>query len=564
MKPTLLLRDVTLRDGQQSLFATRMKQSQIERVLPLYKEAGFYAIEVWGGAVPDSIMRFLNEDPWERLEKIKQEIGTISHLTALSRGRNLFGYNPYPEEVIEGFNRNAVQSGISIMRIFDALNDTSNIKSTIRYVKENGGMADCVVCYTVDPKFTRKERVTAYFKGKPLPKAIFTNDYFLKMALELEAMEADMITLKDMAGLVPPGRVGQIIRSFKQQLKIPVDFHTHCTPGFGLASSLAAIINGVDIVDTAILNFAGGPAAPAFELIQLFCTKLGIDTGINTDAIVKINKILKDIRLEMADIDSYKIPIDFDITTDKLPPEIDRLFDDAITYAKKDNEHKLLEACGMIENYFNFPEPDEKVKFAEVPGGMYTNMLSQLKQVKQEDLLPRVLEVIPTVRLAAGCPPLVTPTSQIVGAQAVNCVIDEKNGKPFYSNNSNQFVNLVKGSYGKTPIPVDPDFREKIAGTRDEIPFNTDHYEKQPNPFFPKYGENIRLASTEKEELLLELFPTVANKFLQDRIELRYGPKLEEEEARKQQAYDAEVQKYSSLSDQEKQDRLIDGLYHWA
>ena len=420
MKPTLLLRDVTLRDGQQSLFATRMKQSQIERVLPLYKEAGFYAIEVWGGAVPDSIMRFLNEDPWERLEKIKQEIGTISHLTALSRGRNLFGYNPYPEEVIEGFNRNAVQSGISIMRIFDALNDTSNIKSTIRYVKENGGMADCVVCYTVDPKFTRKERVTAYFKGKPLPKAIFTNDYFLKMALELEAMEADMITLKDMAGLVPPGRVGQIIRSFKQQLKIPVDFHTHCTPGFGLASSLAAIINGVDIVDTAILNFAGGPAAPAFELIQLFCTKLGIDTGINTDAIVKINKILKDIRLEMADIDSYKIPIDFDITTDKLPPEIDRLFDDAITYAKKDNEHKLLEACGMIENYFNFPEPDEKVKFAEVPGGMYTNMLSQLKQVKQEDLLPRVLEVIPTVRLAAGCPPLVTPTSQIVGAQAVN------------------------------------------------------------------------------------------------------------------------------------------------
>ena len=288
MKPTLLLRDVTLRDGQQSLFATRMKQSQIERVLPLYKEAGFYAIEVWGGAVPDSIMRFLNEDPWERLEKIKQEIGTISHLTALSRGRNLFGYNPYPEEVIEGFNRNAVQSGISIMRIFDALNDTSNIKSTIRYVKENGGMADCVVCYTVDPKFTRKERVTAYFKGKPLPKAIFTNDYFLKMALELEAMGADMITLKDMAGLVPPGRVGQIIRSFKQQLKIPVDFHTHCTPGFGLASSLAAIINGVDIVDTAILNFAGGPAAPAFELIQLFCTKLGIDTGINTDAIVKI------------------------------------------------------------------------------------------------------------------------------------------------------------------------------------------------------------------------------------------------------------------------------------
>ncbi len=564
MNKVLRLRDVTLRDGQQSLFATRMQQSQIERVLPIYKDAGFYALEVWGGAVPDSIMRFLNEDPWERLEKIKKEIGNISHLTALSRGRNLFGYNPYPEEVIEGFNRNAVQSGISIMRIFDALNDTSNIKSTIKYVKENGGLADCVVCYTVDPKFTRRERFLARIKGKPLPKAIFTNEYFMNMALELESMGADMITLKDMAGLVPPHRVSQIIKGFKKQLKIPVDFHTHCTPGYGLASALAAIIAGVDILDTSILNFAGGPAAPAFELIQIFCTKLGIETGINLDAVVRINKILKDIRIEMADIDSYKIfPIEFDITKDTLPPHIDMLFDYAIKYAKSDNEEALLDSCGEIEKYFNFPEPDEKVKFAEVPGGMYTNMLSQLKQLKQEELLPRVLEVIPTVRLASGCPPLVTPTSQIVGAQAVNCVIDEKNGKPFYSNNSNQFVNLVKGSYGKTPIPVDPEFREKITGSPEEIPYNTSNYEKQPNPSFPRYGENVRLASNEKEELLLELFPTVANKFLQDKVDRIYGTKLLEEETKKQKAYEAEVQKYNALSDQEKEERLIDGLYHW-
>jgi len=178
MTRKLLIRDVTMRDGQQSLFATRMKQAQIDRLLPIYKEAGFYALEVWGGAVPDSIMRFLNEDPWERLETIKKEIGNISHLTALSRGRNLFGYNPYPEEVLEGFNRNSVKSGISIMRIFDALNDTNNIKSTIKYVKENGGLADCVTCYTEDPKFTRKERVRAFFKGKPLPKNIFTIEYF--------------------------------------------------------------------------------------------------------------------------------------------------------------------------------------------------------------------------------------------------------------------------------------------------------------------------------------------------------------------------------------------------
>ncbi|MGV8090946.1 MAG: hypothetical protein AB2L24_03635 [Mangrovibacterium sp.] len=534
MNRKLLIRDVTLRDGQQSLFATRMKQVQIERVLPVYKEAGFYALEVWGGAVPDSIMRYLNEDPWERLEKIKKEIGNISHLTALSRGRNLFGYNPYPEEVIEGFNRNAVQSGISIMRIFDALNDTNNIRSTIKYVKENGGLADCVTCYTVDPKFTRKERYLAMLKGKPLPKAIFTIDYYVNMAKKLEAMGADMITLKDMAGLVPPVKAGKIIKAFKENIKVPIDFHTHCTPGYGLASTLTAILNGVDIVDTAILTFAGGPAAPSFELIQIFCNKLGIETGVNLDAVVRINKILKEIRLEMADIDSYKIyPIDFDITKDQLPASIDQLFDEAITYAKANDEVRLLDACGKIEKYFNFPAPDEKVKFAEIPGGMYTNMLAQLKQLKQESLLPRVLEVIPSVRLAAGCPPLVTPTSQIVGAQAVNCVIDEKNGKPFYSNNSIQFVNLVKGSYGKTPTPVDPEFRKQIAGTREEIPFNVSNYQKQPNPSFSNYGENVKLASTEKEELLLELFPTVASKFLKDRIERVYGARIKETELAK-------------------------------
>jgi len=564
MSRRLLIRDVTLRDGQQSLFATRMKQAQVDRVLPIYKEAGFYAMEVWGGAVPDSIMRYLNEDPWERLETIKKEIGSISHLTALSRGRNLFGYNPYPESVIEGFNRNAVESGISIMRIFDALNDTNNIKSTIKYVKQHGGLADCVVCYTVDPKFTKKERFLSLLKGKRLPKDIFTIDYFVNMAKELERLGADMVTLKDMAGLVPPVKAGTIIKAFKENIKIPVDFHTHCTPGYGLAAALTAIINGVDIVDTAILNFAGGPAAPSFELVQIFCNKLGIETGINLDAVVRINKELKSIRLEMADIDSYKIyPIDFDITKDKLPADIDRLFDLAIEAAKANNEEALLDACNKIDKYFNFPEPDEFVKFAEVPGGMYTNMLAQLKQLKQEHLLPRVLQVIPTVRLAAGCPPLVTPTSQIVGAQAVNCVLDENHGKPFYTNNSIQFVNLVKGSYGKTPIPVDPEFRLKIAGTREEIPFDTSTYKKQPNPEFPQFGEGVRLANTEKEELLLELFPNVATKFLEDKLERIHGEQLRAMEQEKREQYEKERNKYLSLSKEEKEARLIEGLYQW-
>lgn len=522
MSKKLLIRDVTLRDGQQSLFATRMNQKQVDRVLPLFKDAGFYALEVWGGAVPDSIMRYLNEDPWERLEKIKSVIGESSKLTALSRGRNLFGYNPYPEEVIEGFNRNAVKSGISIMRIFDALNDTENIRSTIKYVKENGGLADATVCYTVDPKFSTKDRFFSMLKGKPLPKKIFSIDYFVKKAKELEAMGADMISLKDMAGLVTPERSSEIILALKKELKVPIDFHTHCTPGYGLSATLMAIIRGVDIVDTAILSFAGGPAAPSFEIIQLFCNKLGIETGVNLDVVVKINNELKEIRKEMKDFDSYQIfPIEFDITKDTLPAHIDKLFDDAILYANSNKYDELLKNCLAIEKYFNFPEPDEEVKFAEVPGGMYTNMLAQLKQLKLEHLLPRVLEIIPTVRLASGCPPLVTPTSQIVGVQAVNCVIDENKGVPFYTNKSIQYVNLVMGVYGNTPIPVDPEFRLQITGSREEKPYDTSKYQKQPNPVFNEFG-GAKLAMNEKEELLLELFPNVAEKFLKDRIIARY------------------------------------------
>ncbi len=563
MKRQLLIRDVTLRDGQQSLFATRMTQQQVERVLPYYREAGFYAMEVWGGAVPDSVMRYLNEDPWFRLESIKAAIGDASKLTALSRGRNLFGYNPYPEEVIEGFNRNAVKSGISIMRIFDALNDTDNIRSTVKYVKENGGLADCTVCFTVDPKFSRKDRIKAMLSGKTLPRKIFTEKYYIAKAKELEAMGADMITLKDMAGLVTPEQSANIISALKREVKVPVDFHTHCTPGYGLASTLTAIVNGVDIVDTAIWNFAGGPAAPAFELIQIFCDKMGIHTGVNLQAVSAINRELKNIRAELKELDTYELPNEFDITSYTLPARIDNLFEQAILFAQSGKYEALLDACQAIERYFNFPEPDENVKNAEIPGGMYTNMLAQLKQLKLENLLPRVLEIIPTVRLDAGCPPLVTPTSQIVGAQAVNCAIDESKGLPFYTNKSIQFVNLVKGIYGKTPLPIDPQFRLKIAGVAEETPYDTSNYKKQPNPSFPEYGEDVRLAMNEKEELLLELFPTVAEKYLRDKVVNHYESIKREKEEEQQRKIQEEKQKYYSMTEEQRWKRLLDGLQQY-
>lgn len=563
MKRTLKIRDLTLRDGQQSLFATRMNQQQVDRVLPLFKDAHFYAMEVWGGAVPDSIMRYLNEDPWERLEKIKAVIGDTSLLTALSRGRNLFGYNPYPESVIEGFNRHAVQSGIGIMRIFDALNDCNNIRSTIGYVKENGGLADCTVCYTVDPRFSKQERLWRLLKGKPVPAKVFTIEYFIKKAKELEEMGADMITIKDMAGLIPPVKSGIIIKMMKEELSIPIDFHTHSTPGYGLASVLTAIINGVDIVDTCILNFAGGPAAPAFEIVQLFCDKLGIDTGVNLEVIAKINTELLEIRKELDEFDSYKIfPKPFDLTRDKLPADIDALFDKAIELAHAKKERELLDTTQAIERYFNFPTPDENVRMAEVPGGMYTNMLAQLKQLKLEKLLPRVLEIIPSVRVAAGCPPLVTPTSQIVGVQAVNCVIDENNGNPFYTNKSIQFINLVKGFYGQTPIPIDPAFRKKITGSPKEMPYDTSTYQKQENPLLNEFG-GVPLAANEKEELLLELFPAVANTFLRNRIEKHYMDELHAVEVERRRVLEQEKAEYANLTEEEKRKRLEEGLYNF-
>ncbi len=563
MARNLKIRDVTLRDGQQSLFATRMKQQQVDQVLEDYRDAGFYALEVWGGAVPDSVMRYLKEDPWHRLESIKEGIGDVSLLTALSRGRNLFGYNPYPENVIEGFNRNAVQSGIGIMRIFDALNDVENMKTTIKYVKESGGLADCAVCYTVDPSYTTKEKLKALLHGRILPSNIFTLDYFVNKAKQLEALGADMITLKDMAGLIPPMKTAELFHRFKNELGIPVDFHTHCTPGYGIPAAVMAMKSGADIVDTAIMSFAGGPAAPPFEIIKVFADKMNINIDVNMKAVKRIDDKLKKIRKDLEEYDNYKMyPKSFNPETDELPAEIDGLFDKALEYADKGNEDKLVETSQLIEEYFNFPPANENVKNAEIPGGMYTNMLAQLKQLKLEDKLDRVLELVPLVRVRAGCPPLVTPTSQIVGVQAVNCAIDENAGNPHYTNVSNQFRELVKGTYGKTPIPVDPDFREQIAGVREEIPYDDSSYQEQENPVLKDAGGR-KLAENEKEKLLLELFPSVAKPFLKEKKVDEYQAKVRAEREAEEEELRKEKEKYEKLSDEEKMERLKKGLYSY-
>ncbi len=277
-----------------------------------------------------------------------------------------------------------------------------------------------------------------------------------------------------------------------------------------------AILNGVDILDTNIWWFAGGSAAPAIELIYIFCQKLGIEVEANMEAVGEIRTHLLEARHSLKAFDLNPLPKEFDPLNDKLPAEIEAQFDKAIEAAKSGNEEALLAACHAIENYFGFPKPNEIVKNAEVPGGMYSNMVAQLKTLHAEDLLEDAMRLIPMVRRDAGLVPLVTPTSQIVGSQAVAVALDRKKGKPDYSNPSNQFISLVKGEYGHTPVPVDPAFREKITGSPVEKPYDVSSYKKPQNPSIDEFG-GVNMASNHEEELLLELLPTVANTFLRKR-----------------------------------------------
>ncbi len=552
MAKVLQIRDLTLRDGQQSLFATRMKQENVDKLLPLYREAKFYIMEVWGGAVPDSVMRYLGESPWDRLRACSNEMKGISLLSALSRGRNLFGYVPYPDYVLEGFYKKAIDNGLNVMRIFDALNDIDNIRESVKMINSLGGISDTAVCYTVDPKDTpaeaprKKGFFARLFGGNDTPAApekIFTDEYFVEKAKEMEALGAKMVTLKDMAGLVNPARIFTLMPKLKQALKVPVDFHTHCTPGYGLAAVLTAIIKGVDIVDTNIWWFGGGSAAPAIELVWIFCQKLGIEMAVNMDAVAKIRKELVEARKALADFDlnKDKWPNDFDEYYAKMPKEIDAEFDRAIAAANDNREEDLLDACHKIEAYFGFPKPNELVKNAEVPGGMYSNMVANLRALKAEDVLDEAMALIPKVRRDAGLVPLVTPTSQIVGSQAVALALDRRKGAPDYSNKNNQFISLVKGEYGKTPVAIDPAFREKITGSPEERPYDTGSFREPANPELPEFG-GVKLAQNEEEFLLLELLPSVANTFLKNKRKAEFEAKQAEMKAAEPEAKPEETQ----------------------
>ncbi|MDE6806483.1 MAG: carboxylase, partial [Muribaculaceae bacterium] len=302
-------------------------------------------------------------------------------------------------------------------------------------------------------------------------------------------------------------------------------------------------IKGVDIVDTNIWWFGGGSAAPAIELVWIFCQKLGIEVDVNMDAVAKIREELKDARKALAafDLNKDKWPNDFDEYYKNMPADIDAAFDAAIKAATENREQDLLDACHKIEAYFGFPKPNELVKNAEVPGGMYSNMVANLRQLNAEDVLEEAMALIPKVRRDAGLVPLVTPTSQIVGSQAVDLALDRRKGAPDYTNKNNQFVALVKGEYGKTPVPVDPSFREKITGSPVETPYNVDSYRKPANPELPEFG-GVKMAQNDEEYLLLQLLPAVATGFLKNKRKAEFeaakaaAPAEQPVEAKKEEA----------------------------
>ena len=530
----LKIRDLTLRDGQQSLFATRLSQAEIDKLLPFYENAGFYIMEVWGGAVPDSVMRYLDESPWDRLRIISKAMKGKSLLSALSRGRNLFGYVPYPDYVLEGFYKEAIANGLNVMRIFDALNDIDNVRESIRLINELGGIADGAVCYTVDPKTEPAEKPGFFGRlfGKKAqePEKIFTDEYFVEKAREMERLGAKIITLKDMAGLVNPLRAASIISKLKAALKVPVDFHTHCTPGYGLASSLMAIINGVDILDTNIWWFGGGSAAPAIELIYVFAQKLGIELEANMEAVGEIRKHLLGARqsLKAFDLNHDKMPREFDPLKDKLPADID---------APLRPRHRCREGSRRrhpprrLPRYRGILRLPQAQRNRQGRGSSRRHVLQHGGTAQSSRLggPPRRRHEAHTHGTPRRRPRASgNPHKPDCGLASRECGSrpQERQSRllqPF------QPVHIARKRrirpYSRACRPRVP---RKITGSPVEKPYDVSSYKKPANPTLPEYGD-APLASNREEELLMELLPNVANTFLRKRRAEEYNARKAEE-----------------------------------
>ena len=434
--------ETSVRDGHQSLFATRMNTEEIVELCKYYDKIGFHAIEVWGGATFDASMRFLNEDPWDRLRQVRK-VCKKTKLQMLFRGQNILGYRHYPDDIVDKFCQKSIENGIDIIRVFDALNDIRNLRQAVESTKKYGGECQIAFSYTTSP--------------------VHTIDYYVSLAKQIQKLGADSICIKDMAGVLTPSDASKLIKALKKSIKIPIELHSHCTAGICEMTYMAAIEAGVDIVDTSMSPLSNGTAQPS---TQALCASL---KGSKYDP--KLNeKVMHEVE------DSVTRIVDKYVSNGML-------------------KTKSFETNPNILTY-------------QVPGGMLSNMISQLSEQDAMDRYEEVLREIPKVRKDLGYPPLVTPMSQMVGSQAVLNVL---NGER-YKIHTKEIEDYLLGKYGKAPSKINNTIRKKIIGDKKPI---TCRPADLLEPEFDKYkSQYADLIKCDEDVLSIALFEQVAVDFL--------------------------------------------------
>ena len=440
--------ETVLRDAQQSLMATRMPTADFLPILEKMDQAGYYSLECWGGATFDSCLRYLDEDPWERLRNMRKLRKALPNtkLQMLFRGQNILGYKHYADDVVDEFVRLSIKNGIDIIRIFDALNDLRNIEVAVDEGLKCGAHVSGTLCYTTSP--------------------IHNLEMFVELGRQLEKMGCQSVCIKDMAGIMSPKEAYDLVKALKKSLSVPVVVHTHCTTGTGPMTLLKAAEAGADVLDCAIASFSGGTSQPPTETMSYVLGEMGYETGLNTEALKEINDHFKNIRAKA-------------IADGVLNPIVMGTDPDALTY--------------------------------QVPGGMLSNLVAQLKAQNRLDQFQNVLEEVPRVRKDLGYPPLVTPSSQMVGVQAANNVLAGER----YKIVSKEIKAYLKGEYGRAPGQIDPALQKKVLG--DEQPI-TCRYADLLEPAFEKYRAEIGdLARCDEDVLSYAAFPQVAETFFEKR-----------------------------------------------
>ncbi|MFT5871424.1 MAG: oxaloacetate decarboxylase alpha subunit [Clostridium sp.] len=441
----LKVTETALRDGHQSLIATRLTTAEILPILEKMDKVGYYSMEVWGGATFDSCLRFLNEDPWERLREIRKRVKNTK-LQMLLRGQNILGYKHYPDDIVEKFIEKSVENGIDIIRVFDALNDVRNLETSINAIKKAGAHCQCAISYTTSK--------------------VHTIEYYINLMQEMETKGADSICIKDMAGILTPDVAYELISRVKKEIKIPIELHSHCTSGIASMTYMKAVEAGVDIIDTAISPFSEGTSQPCTESLAVVFKDSKRNPGLDLNVLEEVAAYFKPIRQKYLD-------------NGILNPKV--------------------------------METEPKALLYQVPGGMLSNLLSQLKSQNAADKYEDVLKEIPKVREDLGYPPLVTPLSQMVGTQAVfNVLVGER-----YKVIPKEIKEYVKGLYGKSPAPISEDIIKKIIGNEERV---TVRPADLLEPGFEKAKKEIGdLAKSEEDVLSYAIFPQVAIKFLEEK-----------------------------------------------